>query len=431
MITSRIASEVTAKKSLDHRIHLVGNFELVEMPGAHSAAINEILQPLRDQRRRDALRRCCQMQRRHFAQCRSGLTIELENTPDGTGGDVRRRGQHHSHYLLHELPVGVWQEHAFDPLPAGPVIASLDAACHRLNGAASIWRMSKRRVDHDDGADAGGMGSSQLQDDHATHAVADRHNLTEALLFNDVSEIVGISRDRVWSGGLVALAMSAQIYGNDAMLAGEVLGLRGEEFLALRYENIDFDGPEPTIHIRESVVGKDIQPTKTSASEAKLPMCDGIGAALLYYREEYPPIAGWVFGSATTQRPFWLGITGKRHLLPALYRMAAHFNLKEIPRGTGFHAFRHTYRALMDSLNSPLEVQQRLMRHADPALAGRSPTLRRAVVLTPPEQPMQSVPFSSLSRLRKYLDFSKPPGNAAAPVSPLSSSMVKTNSSGP
>src|SRR5271170_1514274 len=244
MITSRIASEVTAKKSLDHRIHLVGNFELVEMPGAHSAAIDEILHPLRDQRRRDALRRCCQIQRRHFAQCRSGLTIELENTPDGTGGDVRRRGQHHSHYLLHELPVGVWQEHAFDPLPAGPVIASLDAACHRLNGAASIWRMSKRRVDHDDGADAGGMGSSQLQDDHATHAVADRHNLTEALLFNDVSEIVGISRDRVWSGGLVALAMSAQIYGNDAMLAGEVLGLRGEERAIVR-RSVDEDKGGP------------------------------------------------------------------------------------------------------------------------------------------------------------------------------------------
>src|SRR5271163_432232 len=229
MITSRIASEVTAKKSLDHRIHLVGNFELVEMAGTHSAAIDEILQPLRDQRRRDALRRCCQMQRRHFAQCRSGLTIELESTPDGAGGDVRRRGQHHSHYLLHELPVGVWQEHAFDPLPAGPVIASLDAGRHRLNGGASIWRISKRRVHHDYGADAVGMGSSQLQDDHATHAVADRHNLTEALVFNDVSEIVGISRDRVWPRGFVALAMSAQIYGNDAMLAGEVLGLRGEE----------------------------------------------------------------------------------------------------------------------------------------------------------------------------------------------------------
>ena len=44
---------------------------------------------------------------------------------------------------------------------------------------------------------------------------------------------------------------------------------------------------------------------------------------------------------------------------------------------------------------------------------------------------MHSVPRSSLSRLRKYLDLSKPPGNSAAPVNPLSSSMVKTNSRGP
>jgi hypothetical protein len=84
------------------------------------------------------------------------------------------------------------------------------------------------------------MGGSQLQDDHATHAVADRHNLTEPLLFNDVSEIVGISRDRVWPRGSVALAISAQIYGNDAMLAGEVLGLRGEE-RAIARRSVDED----------------------------------------------------------------------------------------------------------------------------------------------------------------------------------------------
>jgi len=40
-----------AQKRFDHRIHLVGNFELVEMPGADGAAIDDIRQPLPDRRR--------------------------------------------------------------------------------------------------------------------------------------------------------------------------------------------------------------------------------------------------------------------------------------------------------------------------------------------------------------------------------------------
>src|SRR5207244_4413585 len=104
-----------AQERLDHRVYLVGNFELVEVPGADGAATDDVQQPLRYQLWQHARRRCCEMQRRHFAQCRSGLTIELESTPDD-GGDVRRRGQHYGHYFLHEMPVGAWQKHAFDPL---------------------------------------------------------------------------------------------------------------------------------------------------------------------------------------------------------------------------------------------------------------------------------------------------------------------------
>jgi len=48
--------------------------------------------------------------------------------------------------------------------------------------------------------------------------------------------------------------------------------------------------------------------------------------------------------------------------------MSAKFKLNGVPKGTGFHSFRHNYRKLMDELNSPLEVQQHLMRHADEAM---------------------------------------------------------------
>ena len=63
-----------------------------------------------------------------------------------------------------------------------------------------------------------------------------------------------------------------------------------------------------------------------------------------------------------------MGTLQQKHLLPALNRMAAHFKLPEKPEGTGFHAFRHTYCEMMDRVGSSLEVQQALMRHADPEM---------------------------------------------------------------
>src|SRR5262244_3063989 len=59
--------------------------------------------------------------------------------------------------------------------------------------------------------------------------MTDRDDLTEAHLLDDVRNIVGIGRDRVWSRRLVALAMPAEVQGNDTMPAGEVFCLRGKE----------------------------------------------------------------------------------------------------------------------------------------------------------------------------------------------------------
>ena len=135
----------------------------------------------------------------------------------------------HRQYIFHHLPVGSGYEHVLDELSAGPVIAGLDARRHRLNGGVSVRRKNKRRVDHHNGCNAVGMSSGQLQDDHASHAVADRDCLTKALLYNDISNIVSIGRDRVWPRWFITLAMPAQIYRNHAMARGEMLGLWSEE----------------------------------------------------------------------------------------------------------------------------------------------------------------------------------------------------------
>jgi len=80
----------------------------------------------------------------------------------------------------------------------------------------------------------------------------------------------------------------------------------------------------------------------------------------------------WVFGSLRTGRPLHRTSLGADHLLPALRRMAAEFR-KEIPNGipegTGFHAFRHAYNALLtvgtDDAKKVKEVQMKLLRHGD------------------------------------------------------------------
>src|SRR6185369_9877079 len=85
----------------------------------------------------------------------------------------------------------------------------------------------------------------------------------------------------------------------------------------------------------------------------------------------------------------------------------------------------------MSTPECPPFKPETLIRNGVPEPAALYDTARRAVVFTPPEQPIQRVPISSLSRFRKYLAFSMPGPNCAAPVKPVSSSMVKTNSSGP
>ena len=158
------------------------------------------------------------------------------------------------------------------------------------------------------------------------------------------------------------------------ILLAYTTGLRSEEFLALKWDAIEFDGPEPKIRIERTVDGKHVrEEAKNENSKAPVPMCDRLGAALLYFKDENPPVNDWVFGSLRTGRPLHRTQVGADHLLPALRRMAAAFQ-KEItggiPKGTGFHTFRHAYNALIaqvgtDDPNKLKGVQMQLLRHGD------------------------------------------------------------------
>lgn len=131
-------------------------------------------------------------------------------------------------------------------------------------------------------------------------------------------------------------------------------GMRASEFLALRWEDIDFAANR--IYIRRSFVGKNQGDTKTPESEGEVPMHPFVKGHLEIWKGMRHIIGGWVFGSALTERPFHADSLRKDHLQPACKRQG----LPEI----GWHSFRHSFRANMAAMDIPLDQQQEMMRHA-------------------------------------------------------------------
>ena len=67
-----------AQEGLDHRVHLVGYFQLVEVARTHGPAIDDGRQPLRHEMRRIERRRGRQVERRDLALRRHGWAVERQ-----------------------------------------------------------------------------------------------------------------------------------------------------------------------------------------------------------------------------------------------------------------------------------------------------------------------------------------------------------------
>ena len=131
-------------------------------------------------------------------------------------------------------------------------------------------------------------------------------------------------------------------------------GLRISEVLALRWENLNFKAG--TMLVEQAVVNGRIGPTKTETSKADVPLDGELAAILMQWQVKQARSTGLVFPSPLTSGCYHAGIQ-KLYLKPAGERIGI--------MGLGWHAFRHSYRGLLDESGANAGMQQGLMRHAN------------------------------------------------------------------
>jgi integrase len=136
------------------------------------------------------------------------------------------------------------------------------------------------------------------------------------------------------------------------------LGLRISECLALKWRDVDW--MEGKLTVERSIVCQNVDDVKTAESRKTLVIDRELLAALKAWKQTtlFSSQQDWVFAS-----------TNQAGTLPWSYdqvwrKYQAAAEAAEIGK-LGTHSLRHTFRTWLDSVGTPVGVQQKLMRHAD------------------------------------------------------------------
>jgi len=136
------------------------------------------------------------------------------------------------------------------------------------------------------------------------------------------------------------------------------LGLRISECLALRWDDVDWLCGK--LRVERGIVMQNVDNVKTAESRKQMSV-DGDLLELLKSWKQASQFSGtddWMFAS-----PVQLGRLPWSY--PWVWRM---FQNAATDAGVGklsTHTMRHSYRAWLDAVGTPIAVQQKLMRHAD------------------------------------------------------------------
>ncbi len=136
------------------------------------------------------------------------------------------------------------------------------------------------------------------------------------------------------------------------------LGLRISECLALQWADVDW--LNCSLHVQRAIVEQNVDTVKTDESEQTIALADELLERLKVWKQatEFPANTDWIFASPVMlgRQPY--SYTG---FWRELDRACAVVGIPHL----GTHSFRHTYRTWLDSIGTPIGVQQKLMRHSD------------------------------------------------------------------
>lgn len=136
------------------------------------------------------------------------------------------------------------------------------------------------------------------------------------------------------------------------------LGLRISEALALKWSDMDWLGSR--LSIRRGIVEQIVDDCKTEGSEKTFVLSPELLVRLRSCKLEskFGGPDDWIFASPVNHGRLPYSYTGTKQ---EMQRAAGAAGIGHIAT----HVFRHSFRTWLDTLKTPISVQQKLMRHSD------------------------------------------------------------------
>lgn len=145
---------------------------------------------------------------------------------------------------------------------------------------------------------------------------------------------------------------------NTMALVCVCFGLRISECLALKWADVDW--LNSTLRVERGIVQQVIDDVKTEESRRVLTIASNLLDVLKAWKQNtrFSRPEDWVFASPAQSGSLPYSYTGVKQ---EVQRAAEASGIGRLTT----HAFRHSYRTWLDSVGTPVGVQQKLMRHAD------------------------------------------------------------------
>jgi integrase len=145
---------------------------------------------------------------------------------------------------------------------------------------------------------------------------------------------------------------------NTLALVCVCFGLRISEALALKWADVDW--LQGTLRVERGIVQQIVDDVKTNESRRTLTIASDLLETLKRWKQgtQFSNPEDWIFASPAQIGRLPRSYTGVKQELQRAADAAGLGHLRS-------HAFRHTYRTWLDSVGTPVGVQQQLMRHAD------------------------------------------------------------------